>query len=256
MTAPAPTAPTTWRSPADRVIHRRGRSYPGWLAVLAAAMVSPALAQVGLSASVTSDYQYRGISLSDGRPALSLTANYDHRSGGYASATVIAESTSNNGVQIMGSEEYLGVARRMPSGDTWDAGFYHRRLRQFYYGTQASDDFEVYAGLQKGHLSYYLYYSPYYYGARYQNLYADITGSLRPAKHIRLFGHFGVTTPVSAPAAPGLHLERYDFRLGAAVEFKAGVLQMAWTATTPESGYLPGRSQSHRAVVFSATHYF
>ena len=60
------------------------------LGALAAPFATPAMAQPGLVASLTSDYLYRGYSLSAGRPALVATLSYDHPLGAYASASVVA----------------------------------------------------------------------------------------------------------------------------------------------------------------------
>ena len=57
------------------------------LTTLLPLVASPAAAQVGVSASLLTDYLYRGVSLSDGRPAASLTLSYDHPSGAYGGLT-------------------------------------------------------------------------------------------------------------------------------------------------------------------------
>src|SRR5215468_4243490 len=50
--------------------------------VIAAALhAAPARAQVGVSLSADSDHRFRGVSLSDGRPVVSLSLSYDHDSG-------------------------------------------------------------------------------------------------------------------------------------------------------------------------------
>ena len=256
MIAPAPIGPVRPRSLASSLCDARsGLGLALWWLLVTAGGQS-ASAQVSAGAAFTSDYQYRGISLSDGRPALSLSISYDHRSGVYAGGAVVGGTTPRNGLQVLGVEAYLGYARRFRSADTLDIGVSHRSARQFYYSVYTISDTEIYAGLHKGHFSYYLYYSPRYYGSRNQTLYADVAGSLRPAPRWRVFGHIGVLTPLQAPARPGAYLERYDFKIGLAREFRGGEVQLAWTPTLPDRNYRLGRSQEHDALVFTASHGF
>ena len=69
---------------------RRPRPAWGRIALLGAAglaMSAAAQAQLGASVAADSDYRFRGVSLSDSRPGLRLTLNYDAPAGWYAGAS-------------------------------------------------------------------------------------------------------------------------------------------------------------------------
>jgi len=79
-------------------------------------------AQVSGSASLLSDYRYRGVSLSRNRPAAQLAVAYDDASGWYGGAfasTVQLVYPATRELQVV---SFAGYARRLPSGLSWEAG--------------------------------------------------------------------------------------------------------------------------------------
>ncbi len=217
---------------------------------------SPAQAQLGLSASLDSDYRFRGLSLSDERPTLSVNLSYDDASGAYAGASAIGVDTAHSGVQFLGSVTYLGYARRGHGGLAWDVGLSNTNVTEYRRYKYSYDYTEAYAGIIGDHLAAHVYYSPNYRGDDYSTLYADLDGAVRPAPQWRLFGHVGVLTPLSGrPDAVDRH-ERYDFRAGVATQFKHLDLHLAWTVATPAPAYPPEPDGGRGAVVVGATYYF
>ncbi len=203
---------------------------------------APARAQLSLSAALESDYRFRGLSLSNGRPSLGLSVAYDHPSGAYAGASVIGQDTAHDGARLLGYMEYAGYAFHTGSGGpTFDVGADNENFSQYsgkayaYSGKPQDLHYsEVYGGVSWRGFSSHLYYSPDYFKAGASTLYADIDGVWRPNDDWRLFAHAGALSPL----AGGGGRERYDLRFGVARAFRNSEAHVAW------SGYFPGPSTS------------
>jgi uncharacterized protein (TIGR02001 family) len=109
------------------------------------AEVEPDLTVTG-GATLTSDYRFRGISLSDSDPAVQGTVNLNHKSGLYAG--VWASSLEGFGAVGGASAEidlYAGFRREVVEGVTIDAGL----LYYVYPGAEGGgfDYFEPYANV-------------------------------------------------------------------------------------------------------------
>ena len=217
-------------------------------------LAAPARAQISASASLASDYRFRGISLSDSRPALTAGLAYDHASGAYAGVSVIGVDTPHDGIQMLGTIEYIGYATRRSMGLSWDVGLHNEDLRAYADKEYVLRYTEVYAGVTSNNISAYLYYSPDYFKAGASILYADVDGALRPAAQWRLFGHVGVQTPLGPADIQPSRRERYDFRAGIAREFQRCEVDLAWTAPSPSPANqnLPSRP----GLVLSASYFF
>lgn len=225
-------------------------------AFLASPLLSlPARAQIAVSATATSNYQYRGVTLSDGKPALSLNIAYDPAAGAYVGAALIGAKTEFAGVQGLGHVEYLGYAGRLRSGSIWDIGITNTHMTNYYHQKYKYDIAEIYAGIRGRKLNYYLYYSPNYYRAGVNTLYAQISGSVRIARPWRLFGNAGALTSLGG-GGYGIFREQYDLGVGVAADLKVAEVQLAVTTRGPDVVYLADHPQSRHAIVFSVTHYF
>ena len=232
---------------------------PRWLgAAVAGAMAClgpPARAEVAAALAADSDYRLRGLSLSDGRPSLSASLSYDHPSGLYAGLTGIAVDTRRSGVRPLGYAAYLGYARRLDSGLSWEVGVANRRVSVYRDHHRAADYTEIYGGLTRGDVSARLYFSPEYLGEGGRTLYAELDGAYHPAPRWRLFGHAGVLTVLRSPHDYAGRA-RYDLRLGAAREFGHGEVRAAWTTTSPASAYPTGYGRGRDAIVVGAALFF
>ncbi|MBV9510385.1 MAG: hypothetical protein JO303_08910 [Caulobacteraceae bacterium] len=222
---------------------------------------APARAQLAASAAIVSDDRFRGLSLSDGRPALSLDLAYDHPSGLYGGLSATATDTRCDGLRMLGYAAYVGYARRLDSRFTADVGVVERQIALYHEQRYAFDYAEAYAGLLTDHFSGHIHYSPRYFGQDAGVFYADLDGVLRLSRPWRLFAHAGVLTPVSGPGGYGARNERYDFKVGAAFAFDRLELQLSWTTALPQTGYFvqagyPGYGASRSAVVLSASAFF
>ena len=226
---------------------------PGLVLGLGLILAGASEAQVLISADLTTDYQYRAVSLSDGRAALSLNLAYDHSSGLYASASAIGEDTTKSGLRMLGYVETLGLARRIGSRLSWDVGLRRMDITQYGFYTYKLHDTQLYAGLRGRHLSGYLAYAPNYYGSGISTLYADVTGDVPLTRRLRLFGHAGALTPLSGQGGPGSYQEAYDLRAGVAAHIQHLEVQLAWSRALPVQGSLAGYSYPHHALTLTTS---
>ena len=97
--------------------------FPGAVVLALLSSIGNAWAQFSGSASIVSDYRYRGVSLSDDGPAAQLGLAYDAAQGWYAGvfvSTVKSDSyDESRGVQ---SIAFAGYTWRTPSALSFDAG--------------------------------------------------------------------------------------------------------------------------------------
>jgi uncharacterized protein (TIGR02001 family) len=225
------------------------------LAALALGAGTRALAQVGVSAVLQSDYRYRGRSLSDGRPTLSLNLAYDHASGAYAGASAIFQDSREYGVGMLGHVIYAGYVFEPARGPALDIGMTHTHVVEYRFGKRKSDYAEAYAGLLTEHVSFRVYYAPDYYESGIHTIYADLGLAIRPAPDMRLFGHVGALSGVGGRNGPGARRVRYDFSVGAARRFDNLELSLTWTLAAP-TVYARGRRQRPDALTLAAAYFF
>ena len=224
--------------------------------VISLLLAAPAAAQLGISVSADSDYRLRGVSLSAGKPDLSLSVSYDHSSGFYGGASLIGIEGLHGGAQFLGSVEYIGYTARFDQTNALDVGVTNSNYRLDITRPYTLNYTEIYAGIVRDDFNAHIYYSPSYLGEAVGTVYLDLNGAVRPARHWRLFGHVGVLTPVNGWAGSGSRRESYDLRAGVAAEFRGGELRLAWTATSPDLDYPVGRKQGRAALVLGAALFF
>jgi uncharacterized protein (TIGR02001 family) len=245
-------------------------------AVLSLHLFAPARAeaQVGMSATAESEYRFRGVALTNGKPDVRLGLSYDHPSGGYAGASVIVGEGARGDIHALGYIGYVGYARRTGGGLTLDVGATNARVvdsipvrvtvrtpqNYVYTGVityrYQADYSEVYAGVIKGGVSAHLYVSPNYLGEGLRTAYLDVSGAVRPADRVRLFWHAGLLVPLGGRTARDDRSLRYDLRAGVALELGPGELQLAWTTVGSAVEYPIGYPQKRDALVLSATTFF
>lgn len=184
------------------------------------------------SAVIVSDYRFRGVSLSDERPAAQFAVSYDHESGAYAGAfasTVrLAEA---RGVQALG---YVGYAVRGAGGLSWDVGaaFSHFSKPGGYSYA------EYHAGTTGTDWSARLSYSPRYFGQSTSATYAEV--NLTPGSERALVPllHIG-WLHVEEPPLHGRR-SRWDARIGAAYSVELFTFQLSWGTASDVGGYAEG----------------
>lgn len=235
----------------------------GCLAILG--LADPAVAQVAVEAAVLTDYRVRGYSMSDGQPAASLSAAYDHPSGFYAGGTAIG-SIRNGNPELLSVQGNVGYAVRLTPDLSWDAGLYQAEYFSHYavgeahyysgssYGvTQTHHYTELYAGLTKGALTTRVSFSPNYFNEDNPTLYAEVEGGIEPAPSWFVSAHAGTLSylkrqPDHSPR------QRYDWRFGVSRQFGNAGIHLDLSGSIDESR--AGTHGKRTAVVLSATQAF
>jgi uncharacterized protein (TIGR02001 family) len=148
-----------------------------------------AVAQLSGSFTLLSDNRYRGVSLSDRRPALQADIAYDHTSGLYAGAvasTVHIEGASSS----LSGEGYAGFAHLLSERVSYDLGA--ARFLYPYSEIHGSYDYsEAYVGMSLDNVHARLHYSDKYYGRHVEVWYGEVNGSFRLTDALALVAHIG-----------------------------------------------------------------
>ncbi|MEO8812201.1 MAG: TorF family putative porin [Caulobacteraceae bacterium] len=226
------------------------------LTALALICAAPSRAQIAASASIVSNDIYRGISLSDGQPALTVNLAWDDRSGAYAGIGATGEVPAGYGPRLLGHTEYAGFARRAGVRATWDVGVSHAEIVAYYDRPYRYSETEVYAGVRARDLSLYIYWSPHYYRPGVHALYLDLSASRRLAPRLRLFGHVGLLSPSGGPGDADARRAQVDLRAGVAAEFTGGELDLTASAARPGEDYLGGSTRMRNALTLGASFFF
>lgn len=224
------------------------------------AISTPALAQVSATIAADSDYRYRGVSLSDSKPSVRLTLNYDAPDDWYAgaSATRVEPTHGDRYAQILGYGGYLiraDAAHHIEVG----ASYSH------FTGDSTYDFAEAYVGLLGERWSARVYYAPNYFGRHSQSAYAELNSHHLLNERTRLFGHVGVLAPLresrnpdGAPSSSNgdARKTRLDLRLGAGFAHSDWDLQLAWVAASRGGPYPAIYGGRRNAWVASASYSF
>ncbi len=195
-----------------------------------------ACAQVSGSATLLSDYRFRGVSLSDGQPAVQLGVAWERDDGWYAGG--FASSTQlygRPGTQLLA---YLGYAHRLHAGLSWEAGAEYAA----FSGYPGDNYPEFYLGLASNRLSGRIYYAPRYFSEDHAALYAELNGTRALNERFRLLGHVGWLQRSGHDADPdqGAQRRRFDVRIGVGAALGGFDLQLARVASDGSSGSYSG----------------
>ncbi|HEY1879283.1 MAG TPA: TorF family putative porin [Caulobacteraceae bacterium] len=240
---------------ARRRLRRLARRPTGW--ALAVGLVAGAAeAQVSVSLTAQSDYLLRGVSLSDGRPTLTLDVNYDDKSGFYGALSATAVDTRNAGAEVLGFVADAGYAKRLTNGLTWDVGVTDSQISTYVDNRYVANYAEAYGGLSRGGLAAHLYFSPDYLGESVQTLYLDLSGSIRPADRWRLFAHAGLLAVVGGDADVLGGRDHLDFRAGVARQFGRFEARITGSWAEPAPVYPEGVRHGHGTLVAGASVFF
>jgi uncharacterized protein (TIGR02001 family) len=204
------------------------------LAIVTALIASPSVAQISGSASLVSDYRFRGVSLSHDRPAAQAEVSYDHDSGWYGGlfgSNVQFDDDPRREAQLSG---YAGYARRLRDGLSVDAGATYSA----FSGGDGYNYSELHVGFTTSLLTGRLYYSPNYFGEDSRTLYAELNGSHRLADKVRLIAHAGVLQ--SLANAGGRHERAHvDWQAAIEVRLEPFTLQLGGVANDGVSPVYP-----------------
>src|SRR6185369_4016569 len=111
---------------------RRRSGLLGIVAALVLSLASPAFAQVSGSASIESDYRFRGHSLSAGHPVTTLDLGNDHGSGIYVNGSAIVVIEDDDGPALLGVVASAGYAAHVSPTLSLDAGVLHTEYTHYF----------------------------------------------------------------------------------------------------------------------------
>jgi uncharacterized protein (TIGR02001 family) len=222
--------------------------------VFALSCLAPvARAQISGVAGVTSDYRLRGVSLTDGRAALSVSVNYDHPSGVYAGGSLVAHDPAGRPARLLGYQAYAGMSGRFEGGANWDVGVSRVDMTLYLNRPYSLDYTQAYAGLSLGGLSGRVSLAPDYPRKGVTTVYAELNGMVRPADRWRANAHVGAQARLGG-SGPGEDGDRFDVSLGVAREFRNGELSVSWVAVSPRPD--PRMSWTRPGVVAGISMFF
>ncbi len=221
------------------------------VALFALLFTVEAHAQVSGSVTLLSDYRFRGVSLSDGRPAVQVALALDRADGWYAGALVSSAKTEQSARPSAQLSSYAGFAQRFRSDLSWEVGALYTR----FTGHEHYAYPEMYLGLASEHFNGRLYYAPDYFGSG-STVYAELNGARMQSEHVYLFGHLGMLrrNDHETNYRESSHY-RFDVRVGVGMTLRAGNLQLGWTTMRGGDlralGYPVGNRSTRNAWVIS-----
>jgi uncharacterized protein (TIGR02001 family) len=180
-----------------------------------------AQAQTSGSIGLVSENSLRGLSLSDGKPALQLRIEHEGAAGWYGGG--FASTVSLPGGYAHGQlVAYGGYVRRTPAGLAWELG----ASRTAFAGEHRFDYLETYAGVALERIGARLYFSPSYYGAG-RTAYLELSGNYPLGERLRLIAQAGMLRRLGWEAGAR---QRIDLRLGIGADLGDYSLHLAWLA--------------------------
>jgi len=240
-----------------------------FIAALSALVTAPAAAQAAplaqgttvapvdwlWSASVgaDTDYRFRGVSLSDGKPSLRLALDVDHASGAYGGVAVTRiEPTHDDRYELLRWQ--LGYARRLESGASIDVGI----AQSHFTGDARYDYLELQAGYATADWSLRANVAPDYFGRGVRTLYLEAQAQRPFGERWRAYAHAGALLSSASSASSAsegwrdaaddaARRSRYDLRLGVAWTLRGLDLQLAWAGAT-RGGPYPATYDGRRAT--------
>ena len=233
-----------WRATRRRLIESLGshRSVALWFLFVSADV----FAQFSGSASLLSDYRFRGVSLSHNRPAAQIALAYDDASGWYGGAFASTVQLAGGTSRELQAVSFVGYARRAPSGLSWDAGADYSVVT----GDQSYSYPEVYAGVAFEDVSARLYYAPRYFGLDSGVIYGEINASYRILERVRLFAHGGALHNNSENSYNRRPDHRvFDGSVGVALDLDPFSAQLAWVGISSLNTLYPVSATGRRNSV-------
>jgi uncharacterized protein (TIGR02001 family) len=223
------------------------------LALLGTLSAGAVCAQVSGSLGLMSDYRFRGISLSDGRPSVRAGVAVDAVSGWYAgayAATVQLGRHSGHELQLL---PYLGYARRTLAY-SWDAGM-------LYSGFTRHGDVgypEAYLGVTLHGVTGRITYAPDYYGQDAASWYAELNVTHPLTDKVRFLGHIGAVRTFDYAQEPDASERNHlDFAAGIGRELNGLDVQLSWSGVAAGSALSPLDTAQHRhGWMLSLSHAF
>ena len=211
-------------------------------------------AQISGSLDVMSDYRYRGISLSDNKPAVRASINYDAVNNWYAGASTTSAQLGKDEGNELQLLVYLGRAILGRAGYVGDAGI----VSSVFSHHRGAGYTELYLGITQQNITGRIAYSPNYFGLHSSSIYAEMNMVYPPDSRFRLLGHFGVLHGANYRATTTANNNlQPDFSAGVALDFGGQETQLTWSTLIKGDAESPlGTPQRSQGWMLMISHAF
>jgi uncharacterized protein (TIGR02001 family) len=199
-----------------------------WLALVAADVA----AQVSGTASLVSNYRFRGISLSDNKPAAQLGITYDDAQNWYAGAFASTVKFANPSSLELQAVPFVGYAWRTASGVSWEVG---GDYSLFTGSVQDHNYAEVYFGVASENVSGRLHYSNNYFGENAATIYGEVNGTYLLFDRVRLLAHVGILHSTSGSLYYRGPNHLLDGRVGVGIDLDQLNVELSWVGINSAS---------------------
>lgn len=225
--------------------------------VLVALLLAPTMAAAQLTGTVSllSDYRFRGESLTEGRPALQASLNYDHSSGLFAGG-LVSNVRIDPDVIGLGAQVYGGYAHHLGEHAALDVGVVTYVFPKPSSGPTYNYT-EAFIGGSYETLSARLYYTNSYFGGG-PGTYVELNASRALTDHISVVGHLGYLT-LSEAREPDTGMQRHtlDFLAGVTAEVGGFTFGLSIVGTNAPQDACPATTERcSTTVVVSVSHNF
>ncbi len=201
---------------------------------------------IGASVTLLSNYLYRGASLSDERPTLSLDLSLDGPSGGFAGASFTGVTLGPDDRRQLQALGYAGYAGRLSERLGWEAG----ALASFFSVDSRYDYAELFTGLNGEEWNLRLHYAPDYFGSGTATAYGEWNLGIPLTPLLRATAHAGGLRLLGA-GPPGSSRTNLDGSVGLAFARDAWELKLDWVVggRNPLYPTAYGHSTTHALVL-------
>jgi uncharacterized protein (TIGR02001 family) len=214
------------------------------------AYVTDAAAQLTGTFSIVSDYEFRGVSLSQQKSAAQGSIGYDDPTGWYAGvfgSTVRVAGDSATTVQALA---YVGAVTPVGRGYHWDMG-------AAYSGFSATRDYnygEIYTAITTADYNARIHYSPDYFGSARSSFYVEVNATHSLGNGLALLGHVGVLAPVGHRNGPSPNAVRnpIDARAGLVLAVAGFNIEFAWVGTNGNGALYPINGTQRRNTALAS----
>ena len=213
-------------------------------------------AQVTGNVALLSDYRFRGESLTEGRPALQASVNYDHSSGLFAGG-LVSNVRIDPDVIGLGAQVYGGYSHPISEHAALEAGVVTYVFPQPSSGPTYNYT-EAFIGGSLDKVTSRLYYTNSYFGGG-AGTYLELNASRALTDHISVVGHLGYLY-LSEPREPGTSMQRHgtvDFLAGVTAEVQGFTFGLSIVGTNAPQDACPATTgRCSTTVVVSVSHNF
>jgi uncharacterized protein (TIGR02001 family) len=208
-------------------------------------------ADVGLGVAALSDYRFRGVSLTDGQPAVQANVDWSHDNGLFAGALLSTVRLGHAGeVSGVGTQGYAGLSRPLAPGWSWSAGV-AAYLFPSLPRVGSPNYAELFARLGSERLQAGVHLSNSYFGSGADSAYLSLSASLGLRDGVTAVSHLGWL--VTGSARSGYYFydteQRVDGRLGLAFDARYFTAELSVVGATTDNATCRLQRQACDATV-------